>query len=173
MGTFREEFGQHLFACEVNGIPRPQGSMTAIQRRSGGVYMKSPDTLKMWRGKMIREFDRRLRDLQRKGTPGAFPSGPVAVYLEFLFPRPKNHSAKRAAADDANKYTTPDVDKLARAVLDAFTQSGVLGDDAQVTALTACKSYCEDKQLPGVFTTVCLAEGGWVTAADRKKWNTK
>jgi Holliday junction resolvase RusA-like endonuclease len=44
----------------------------------------------------------------------------------------------------------PDVDKLARACLDALTQSGAIRDDAQVVMLGATKVY----GLPGMVMTV-------------------
>jgi Holliday junction resolvase RusA-like endonuclease len=61
---------------------------------------------------------------------------PVAVGLRFYIPRPK--SKKKAAYPD----TKPDIDKLARAALDALS-TVIFRDDAQVVALQARKVYAD------------------------------
>ena len=62
-----------------------------------------------------------------------FGTAPVLVRLHFALSRPRRPKADLP-------LTKPDLDKLARAVLDAFT--GILyADDAQVTSLIARKRY--------------------------------
>ena len=60
--------------------------------------------------------------------------GPVRVSLVFFIERPK--SVKRE-----HPSVRPDIDKLARAVLDGLTTAGVYSDDSQVVDLTASKVY--------------------------------
>lgn len=58
----------------------------------------------------------------------------VSMDLEFYFNKPK--SAKKRV----HVVVKPDIDKLARAILDAGT--GILyGDDSQVVSLSASKRY--------------------------------
>jgi hypothetical protein len=65
--------------------------------------------------------------------------------------RPRDHfGARGTVKPSAPKYpaTTPDIDKLARALLDALTGVLVL-DDKQVVELTCRKSWAEYSPLPG------------------------
>ena len=74
----------------------------------------------------------------------------------IYFPRPRAHYGTGRNAnrlkDSAPLWhdKRPDVDKLARAVLDAITESGTLRDDCQVVALSARKRYGP----PGVAITL-------------------
>jgi len=67
---------------------------------------------------------------------------PVSVAIEFVIRRPK--------ANKRGGYSTkkPDIDKLARAVLDGLTGIGYL-DDAQVSTLHVTKRYTVDDEWPG------------------------
>jgi crossover junction endodeoxyribonuclease RusA len=81
----------------------------------------------------------------RQGFP--FSTGPVAVHVKFVMPRPKHHYRTGRNAhllrDSAPEYPTgkPDLDKLCRALLDSLTAAGVVKDDAQVVWLDAIKVY--------------------------------
>ena len=72
--------------------------------------------------------------------------GPVMLELEFLTPRPRSHfgtgrnaTLVRPSAPVA-RITAPDIDKLARAILDGLTGI-VFVDDAQVVELVARKAF--------------------------------
>jgi Holliday junction resolvase RusA-like endonuclease len=81
----------------------------------------------------------------------------VRVEVDFYLPRPKTVKVK----DRALPIVPPDVDKLARAVLDGIGQgpSGkvgdglVYGDDSQVVELLARKFYADDRE-PGANITI-------------------
>jgi len=73
------------------------------------------------------------------------------VGLDFVLPRPK--SAPKRSTPHATKR--PDVDKLARACLDAIT-GVIVGDDAQMVDLRATKRLAELGETPGVEITVEL-----------------
>lgn len=78
----------------------------------------------------------------------AYTTGPVRVRLRFALPRPV--SLSRRVSSHTKR---PDVDKLARAALDALT--GVLfKDDSQVTRLTASKEYAAMDEPPHVTITL-------------------
>lgn len=62
--------------------------------------------------------------------------GPVRVTLAFAFDKPKSTPKKVTV-----KVTKPDIDKLARAMLDGLTEGGLLKDDALVVELRASKGF--------------------------------
>jgi Holliday junction resolvase RusA-like endonuclease len=72
--------------------------------------------------------------------------GPVAVELVFAMARPRSHygSGRNAerVRDGAPEHpaTKPDVDKLARTILDGIT-GAIITDDARVIRLHAQKTY--------------------------------
>jgi crossover junction endodeoxyribonuclease RusA len=88
--------------------------------------------------------------------------GPVNLTLRFYFARPKGHfgtgrnagKLKASAPALPTSQSAGDVDKLARAVLDALT--GVaFDDDSQVADLTARKRYTPGPDVPeGVRITL-------------------
>lgn len=63
----------------------------------------------------------------------------VEVIVDAVFQRPKSHSNKRGLKADAPPLPKPDVDNIAKAVLDAV--GPILGDDRQVRRLISEKSY--------------------------------
>jgi Holliday junction resolvase RusA-like endonuclease len=86
----------------------------------------------------LRLYESILRDhLSQAMQAQSLFEGPVRVRIVFNRSRPKSKrkNTKYAA-------TRPDIDKLARAVLDAMTGI-VFVDDAQVAALTAEKRYAD------------------------------
>ena len=69
---------------------------------------------------------------------GALPlDSAVEVSITFLFVRPPSVSEKKRPLPSV----MPDIDKLARAVLDGLTAGGVVTDDARVVDLHARKRY--------------------------------
>lgn len=140
----------------VHGIPQPQGSLKAIVPKAwaskayaAGVSPRAVVTsdnpkLRAWRLAIT------AAAVLDRGRSGGF-MGPVAVTCAFLLPRPASYPRRVIHA-----VKKPDVDKLARAVLDAL--SGVLfGDDSTVTELHATKAYAFEGCSPGVVITVAEA----------------
>ena len=115
----------------VPGTPRPQGSMRAmVVGGKARMFNASHDTLAQWRHSVT------SASVDLWGDHPPF-DGPVAVMVKFALPRPPSIPRKRWAPT-----VKPDLDKLARAVLDALT--GVaFTDDARVISLTAQKHYAE------------------------------
>lgn len=137
----------------VHGIPQPQGSLKAfVPRRwavnayAAGVSPRAVLTsdnpkLRAWRLAIT------AAALMQRGRSGGC-AGPVSVTCAFLLPRPASYPKRVIHA-----VKKPDLDKLARAVLDALT--GVLfGDDSTVTELHATKGYVFEGCSPGVVITV-------------------
>ena len=124
-------------AFTVHGKPEPKGSARAFMPKGSKFPVITSDNpnLKTWE-QAIRGELQRVMQATDGDTLAAIFDAPVAVGLRFHLPRPK--SRKKA------KYpvTKPDVDKLARAAIDAL--SGVaFKDDNQVVAVQARKVYAD------------------------------
>jgi crossover junction endodeoxyribonuclease RusA len=110
----------------VDGVPRSQGSMTAVYNRKLGVarvrHVAAP-ALALWRGQCR---------LAAKEAGAVVWLGPIGMRISFGI---------KAPIDARHGYPKrPDLDKLVRGVLDALT--GVCyGDDSQVTRLEAEKTF--------------------------------
>lgn len=71
---------------------------------------------------------------------GLTPTGePLNVVIDAVFERPKSHMRKSGLKADAPRLPRPDVDNIAKAVLDALQD--VIGDDTNVARLVVEKSY--------------------------------
>ncbi len=124
-----------MFEVFVPGTPRPQGSKQAFRRGSKIVLVESSKGLPAWRQQVIDEITKK----QFEQFEGA-----VIVKLHFYFLRPK--TVKRELMTVA-----PDIDKLARAILDALTISKIIKDDSYVIELHASKSYAKNE---GAFVSI-------------------
>ncbi len=68
--------------------------------------------------------------------------GPVEVFIEATFKRPKSHLTKKGVKSTAPRLPRPDVDNIAKAVLDSLQE--VMGDDTNVKRLTVEKAFGDD-----------------------------
>jgi Holliday junction resolvase RusA-like endonuclease len=92
-------------------------------------------------------------------------AGAVRCKIVFTFRRPKSHfTSKGLLRDDApfHRKSKPDLDNLAKAVMDVLTQVGYWRDDAQIVELSLMKmyatEYAECQEYPGAYIeveTVC------------------
>tara|TARA_R110002126_G_scaffold15112_4_gene62226 strand:+ start:1828 stop:2259 length:432 start_codon:yes stop_codon:yes gene_type:complete len=117
--------------------------------------------LKEWRSLIAYRAQDYLREQGlgslSQGTVGFFQKGEaVNVNAVFLFSRPMSHLKKDGSLTKSaprEKASKPDIDKLARALLDALT--GVMFyDDSQVVDLTVSKRYSDPGASPGVEITI-------------------
>lgn len=128
----------------IRGVPPTQGDKFAV---GGRVIEQKHTRIKAWR--------RMITVAIRQSTWRQIP-GPTSVRLIFWLPRPGSHYRTGRYAGllkpDAPQLCTskPDVDKLARAVLDALTQCQAIGDDALVVDLAVSKRYCDQTGQVGV-----------------------
>jgi Holliday junction resolvase RusA-like endonuclease len=130
-------------AFQVFGDPVPQGSKRAFVVKNRAVVVDdNKATLRSWRSAVIDAA--RVELNADREVAWAPEKGPVRVTLMFFLRRPK-----RPKADVP--IVKPDVDKLARAVLDGLTDAGVFRDDSQVTTLTARKRYTTEAPCVRVF----------------------
>lgn len=132
----------------VPGIPVPQGSLRGYVRGGRAVLTSDNAGLRSWRSDVTAA-------LAEKRPPAPIDE-PVEVRLEFSLLRPLGHYGRRGLLDSAPLVPgrKPDLDKLARAVLDAATVAGIWTDDARVVSLRATKRYVAEDQMPGVHITV-------------------
>jgi Holliday junction resolvase RusA-like endonuclease len=132
----------------VQGLPRSQGSKNAYNRGGRIVLVESAKGLKAWRETIA---------YVAASTNPVITDQAVKLSLLFLLPAPKK-------AVRQFPTTKPDLDKLARAVMDALTGVYYL-DDAQVVALDLQKAYTNAE--PGVYIGQSVINNSLITT--RKK----
>lgn len=130
----------------VPGQPAPQGSMRAFAHKSTGRVIMTADNKKTgpWR-------DRVALAAQTAMAGRPIYTAAVSVCIDFVLTRPK--SAPKRTTPKASKR--PDVDKLARACLDALT-GVVLHDDSLVVNLHVCKRIAEIDEGPSATIRIEL-----------------
>ncbi len=125
----------------IPGRPRPKGSSKWIPSATTGKSVPAHNAnLEHWTASVT---------LAAQRSYGRSPTdGGVRVVIDCFFRRPKAHYRTGRKAhllrEDAPSVhvQTPDVDKLARAILDALT--GVIyHDDSQVSALMVTKAWSD------------------------------
>lgn len=119
----------------VAGEPAPQGSKNAYKRGTAVVMVESNKRLPQWRKSLVDALQARL------GIEPPFPTG-VTVDATFYLTKAKTNKK-------AQPTQKPDLDKLARALGDALTISGVLKDDSYIIEWRLRKLFAEFEQ-PGV-----------------------
>ncbi len=125
----------------VPGAPAPQGSKRHIGR---GILIESSRAVGPWRERVA------LAAHHAMTSAGVSPYlGPVTLNLAFVMPRPKSASKTKTVA----AVKRPDLDKLARACLDAISNV-CYRDDSQVVGLKASKRLALPGEGPGCDITV-------------------
>jgi len=139
---------------DVPGVPAPQGSKRYV---GNGQMVESSKALPSWRSDVRAAASAALSTDTYTGRYDA----PVIVQIAFLFARPRSHygTGRNAATLKASapavgpvSRNRADVDKLARAVLDAIT-GVVIADDSQVVTLSASKGWA-DHDRPGAYVHI-------------------
>lgn len=134
----------------VYGPPAPKGSLKCVGRGTRHQLVENSPRTGPWR-------DRVAAGSRRLTVSGI--SGPVGVEVTLTVDRPSSHYRVDGVTLSAEGIRRPyphrrsqgiggDVDKLARVILDAFEDGGVLEDDSQVVELVARKTFRDG---PGVL----------------------
>lgn len=124
----------------VPGIPAPQGSKRYVGHRDGRpVLLESSKKVTPWRTVVA--------EVALYQSP-RYPTGPVALDITFILPRPKSLPKKVI-----HMVKKPDLDKLARSTLDALSNVAY-GDDNQVVDLHARKRYARPDEATGARITI-------------------
>ncbi len=136
--------GELLADFHVVGVPMPQGSKRAF-------VVKGRAVLTDVKGKELKAWRALVGECASAVFAEAEPvDGPLEVHARFAFERPKTVTRVWPF-----RRPVPDVDKLARALLDGLTRA-VFKDDAQVVRLHVEKVYAGQ---PGAWVRVFRLEG--------------
>jgi Holliday junction resolvase RusA-like endonuclease len=142
----------HLIDFFVSGSPIPQGSKSfaGMSRSRKPIMKESSKYLQPWRAMVCTQG---VLQMDKDGLKLDPAIKKYKVYLAFHFQRPLSHYVgdnreRGILKPDAPKYwefaQTPDVDKLARAILDALT--GVVWPDDKMVDIGAADRMWVDEQ---------------------------
>lgn len=136
---------KHFF---VEGLPKPKGSLVAVPSKTGKIVM-----MESRHGEARHAYSAWMDAVRYAARSKHYlpTDGEVEMTIDFRLPRPK--SAKKRP----RPYVKPDLDKLARAVLDALTGI-VYVDDAQVCKLDLSKNYARVDYPVGAMVVVSETE---------------
>jgi len=117
----------------VPGEPVPQ-PRPRVSTRGGfaRAYVPSTHPVHAYRAAIAEEAAK--AGLEQTGEP-------VEVIVDAVFARPKSHMTRKGVKPTAPQLPRPDVDNVAKAILDALQD--VMGDDTNVRRLVVEKSYGE------------------------------
>ena len=123
----------------IPGLPvaQPRAKAAAF---AGRARVYTPKTAEVWKAAIVLLARERIRTAM---------TGPVRCRMDFTLPRPRSHYGtgrnatvlKAGALEWCGKK--PDLDNLAKAVMDALTNAGAWSDDAQVCDLRLLKRFGE------------------------------
>ena len=115
--------------------------------------MYDSDAADVWKAAV----DAQLVEIARTHSLEPF-AGRCSVILQFYFQRPKSHLRTNGMVKDGapGPHTSkPDLDNLAKLVLDRVTRNGRFwGDDAQVDMLAIGKEWAQPGEAGGVLVTI-------------------
>lgn len=136
----------------VQGNPKGQPRPRAFAR-GGKAHVYDPGTAEGWKSKVALA----AKDYMPKKTIEV----PVVVILNFAFARPKSHfrTGKNAhllkSSAPGQHIQRPDLDNLAKAVLDALTDIGLWKDDSLICELYIFKSWADsENNKPGCLVII-------------------
>ncbi|WP_353269007.1 RusA family crossover junction endodeoxyribonuclease [Gemmatimonas sp.] len=127
---------------QVTGDPKGQPRPRAFARKMGSIHVArfyDSDVADVWKSAV----QIALLEMATQ-TRWELTLGPVSVSLNFAMPRPKSHSGAKGLRPSApvQHIGKPDVDNLAKLILDQITRSGcVWRDDSQVVSLHVHKFW--------------------------------
>ena len=121
----------------IPGVPVPQGR-PRFSRQGNHVRVHTDPKTRKWRDV--------VRWASIKFRPSMPLEGPLNVHLRFQMPRPKSLPKKVI-----HHIKKPDIDNLAKAVVDSLADARLFNNDSQIVYKTIRKVY-SDK--PGVDVTI-------------------
>ena len=140
----------------IPGDPKGQPRPRAFARRMGAKFvarMYDSDAADAWKAAV----DAQLVEIDRTHSLEPF-AGRCSVILQFYFQRPKSHLRTNGMVKDSapgSHTSKPDLDNLAKLVLDRITRNGLFwGDDAQVDMLAIGKEWAKAGEAGGVLVTI-------------------
>tara|TARA_Y100000593_G_scaffold93896_1_gene190469 strand:+ start:2716 stop:3186 length:471 start_codon:yes stop_codon:yes gene_type:complete len=136
----------------VAGMPKAQPRTRAFNR-GGFTRMYTPRVAEEWRKAIALEAKPLL--------PEGPIEGAVLLRLHFIMPRPKADFRRDGSCKRSDQYhiKKPDLDNLAKAVMDEMTGLGFWGDDRQVASLHVSKINARRQGEAGVMIFVKSMSG--------------
>lgn len=128
---------------EIQGAPVPKGRPRVV-RAGQGVRTYTPAATAAFEKSAAWQIKAQLPSTGGLTLP---LDGRIAVGMTFRLTRPKTVTR-------THPTVKPDVDNLAKAVLDALEAAGVIVNDSRVTDLYLAKRYADGDQDEGVTVTV-------------------
>ena len=129
------------------GIPKPQPRPRAFAR-NGMARVYDPGTAEGWKSA--------IAVAAKEVLPDKPLAGPIGLRIVFLLPRPKSHyRANGNLLDKCRAFChaqKPDLDNLAKAVMDCLSTIGMWKDDAQVARLDIMKWWDSSDQCGATIT---------------------
>jgi Holliday junction resolvase RusA-like endonuclease len=120
------------FTVEGDPVPQPRARITT---RGKFAHAYTP------RSHPVHGYRSSLAAAAR--AAGLTPTGePLDVVIDAVFERPKSHLLKKGVKTTAPVLPRPDVDNVAKAVLDSLQD--VMGDDSLVARLVVEKSWGQE-----------------------------
>jgi Holliday junction resolvase RusA-like endonuclease len=117
------------FTVPGNPVPQPRARITTRGKFAHAYTPKSHP---------VHDYRTQLAVAAR--AAGLTPTGePLSVVIDAVWERPKSHMLKSGVKATAPKLPRPDVDNVAKAVLDSLQD--VMGDDTMVARLVVEKSW--------------------------------
>lgn len=140
----------------IAGNPTPQGSKRIVPTKAGPRMIETNDARKRTWREDVRAAVRSVRHETFDTGEGddSWFGGPVELDVTFWLRRPASISARKRP----HPSVKPDVDKLARGLLDPLVQMGVLTDDACVVDLTVRKRYAAPGEPTGASVEIRAKE---------------
>lgn len=130
----------------VDGVPVQQGSKGAALRAGATkpvLFDTNSKQLRPWRKTVKEAAEAVWRDVGRS------PIGePMQVTLTFIFPPVPSDPDRHWVA------STPDIDKLERALYDGLTDGRLIVDDRLIVKHLVAKRYAERGETPGVLVAI-------------------
>lgn len=142
-----------LYDLSVVGDPQGQPRPRAFARH-GKARVYDPGTAEYWKSQIAAAFP---------PVVITYTAGAVTVDLAFVFQRPQSHYRQYrktglglVPSAPRTHVSRPDVDNLAKAVLDCLTTIGVWRDDTQVNSLVVSKRYADPTERSGCRIRIAI-----------------
>ena len=130
----------------VIGTPKPQSRPRFFRNKAGymGTYSPKTDWFNIVYAETLKQKQINLNNQQLNGA--------LSIKLCFYMPIPKSISKKKRAT---LKFVTkkPDIDNLAKAVLDAINYTNLWEDDSHISHIESSKVYGEEPRCE-----ICIEE---------------
>lgn len=130
----------------VAGVPATKGSYRIVGGRKHGRLVADNAREMPWR----RTVANQVRAQWWRTHPNArMPRRAGACEIDAVWRLQRPRTVRRG-----HPSVKPDLDKLARALFDALTDSGLIDDDARIIRATLAKTYCASARDQGVRFTI-------------------